>query len=203
LRLVISLAFSVLIAATPVLAATTLDGWGAYKFGMTPDAARAVPGQSFGPYSAKNIWNENKGSMGAKTHPLINGVSYDLNLYFDDASRLNGITLESEKQSSLGECGLAFLTLLGQQEKTYGGFAAAEPERKRLDTDTPPTSVEWKTQGASKYELATVTLPDEYAYAWKARKIAGGAYLDVYATWSAKPGDKSAACVSGLEYGVR
>ena len=53
-------------------------------------------------------------------------------------------------------------------------FAPVNPERKRNDTDTPPTSLEWRVlEGGSHYEFATVTLEDEYAYVWKARKSAG------------------------------
>jgi hypothetical protein len=189
--------------ATPVLATTALDGWGAYKFGMSPDAARGVPGQKFGAYSAKNIWNENKGSMGAATQPVINGVAYAFNLFFDDVSKLNGISLENEKKSSVGDCGGAFLTLLAQQEKNYGGFNPVDPERKRDENQTPPTSLEWKSQGGSRYELAAITLPDEYAYAWKARKGDGYHYVEVYATWSSKPDDKAAPCVSGISFGIK
>ena len=189
--------------ATPAPAATALDGWGAYKFGLSPDAARAIPGQTFGPYSSKNIWNENKGSMGATTKPVINGVAYDFNLFFDDVSKLNGISLENEKQSALGDCGQTFLTLLAQQEKNYGGFNPVDPVRKRDASQTPPTSLEWKAQGGSRYELATITLADEYAYAWKARKGDGYHYVQVYATWSSKPDDPAAPCVSGIRYGIK
>jgi len=189
--------------ATPLLAATALDGWGSYKFGMSPDAARAVPGQTFGAYSARNIWNENKGAMGATTEPVINGVHYALNLYFDDTSKLNGVSLENEKKSSLGDCGSGFLLLLAQQEKTYGTFNPLDPERKRNESQTPPTSLEWKAQGGSRYELATITLPDEYAYAWKARKGDGVHYVEVYATWSSKPDDPAAPCISGINYGFK
>lgn len=188
-------------AATPVLAATPLDGWGAYKFGLSPDAARAIPGHSFKPYAAKNLWNENKGAMGATTRPKINGVSYDFNLYFDSANQLNGIGLENEKKNvTLSDCGNAFLTLLAQQEKTYGAFAPVSPERPRDTADTVPTSVEWKQEGGSRYELATLTLADEYAYAWKARKSAGANYVEVRATWASHPDNKTAACVTGIHY---
>jgi hypothetical protein len=203
LRLFWLLPACAVILASPVLAATALDGWGGYKFGMSPDAARAVPGQTFGPYSAKNIWNENKGAMGAKTEPVIDGVPYALNLFFNDTSKLNGISLEHEKKSSLGDCGGAFLTLLAQQEKSYGGFNPVDPEHKRDQTKTPPTSLEWKAQGGSRYELATITLADEYAYAWKARKGDGYHYVEIYATWSSKPDDPAAACVSGISYGIK
>ena len=65
------LLIAALAIATPALGAQALDGWGGYKFGMSPDAARAVPGQVFGPYSAKNLWNENKGAMGAKKDSML------------------------------------------------------------------------------------------------------------------------------------
>jgi hypothetical protein len=141
--------------------------------------------------------------MGATTHPVINGAVYDFNLYFNDRSKLNGIGLASEKKTALGECGQVFLTLLGSQEKTYGAFAPVNPQRKRLVSDTPPTSLEWKQEGGSRYELATLTFADEYAYAWKARKGDGVHYVEVYATWSAHPDVKTSACISGITFGFK
>ena len=201
MRHFLALPLLAVMVATPVLGATPLDGWGSYKFGMSPDAARAIPGHSFRAYSAKNLWNENKGAMGATTHPKIDGVTYDFNLYFDANSKLNGIDLGNEKKNvTLSDCGNAFLTLLGQQAKNYGGFAPVSPERKRDTSQPVPTSVEWKAEGGSRYELATLTLADEYAYAWRARKSAGVNYVEVHATWSAHPDSKTAACVIGIKY---
>jgi hypothetical protein len=182
-----------------------IEGWGGYKFGMTPDQARAVPGQKFGAYSPKNIWGESKGAMGATTHPVINGVSYDFNLYFDGATgRLNGGNLANEKTNALSECNQVFLTLLEQQAKAYGGgFNPVNPQRKRLESDTPPMSLEWKQEGGSRYELATLTYADEYAYAWKARKGDGVHYVEVYATWSAHPDVKTSPCVSGISFAFK
>jgi hypothetical protein len=190
-------------AATPVAAATVLDGWGGYKFGMTPDQARAIPGQKFGGYSPKNIWGESKGAMGATTHPVINGISYDFNLYFDGLSKMNGVSLANEKKNALSECNQAFLTLMDQQAKIYGAFAPVDPQRKRDETQTPPTSLEWKQAGNSRYELATLTFADEYAYAWKARKGDGVHYVEVYATWSAHPDVKTSPCVSGITFAFK
>src|SRR6202012_2612345 len=146
------------------------DGWQGYKFGLSPDQARAVPGMVFGPYSAKNLWNENKGAMGAKGQPKIFGLPWALDLFFNDGQKLNEISLENEKKSSRDDCQLAFAFALSQMEKIYGGFQPVNPERKRLDSDAPPTSVEYRALGGSRYELAMVSLPDEYAYVWKARK---------------------------------
>lgn len=188
------------LSAAPALAATPLDGWGAYKFGISPDQARAVPGQTFGPYSPKNLLNENKGAMGAKKPSQLFGQGWALNLFFDANAKMNALSLENEKKTSLEDCQAGFLAVLGQMEKSYGGFAAVNPERARKDSDTPPTALEWKSQGASRYQLATLTLDDEYAYAWKARKTAGGNYVELSATWSSRPKDPAAPCVTDINY---
>ena len=191
------------LAAAPAGAAQALDGWGAYKFGLTPDAARAVPGQVFGPYSPKNLMNENRGAMGAKKNAPLFGLPWTLDLLFNSSEKLNEITLENEKKSSRDECEKTFLTVLAQLEKSYGGFAPLNPERKRNDTDTPPTSLEWRAQGASRYQFATVALEDEYAFVWKARKSAGANTLDLTASWSGKPEDRAAPCVANMDYSAR
>lgn len=183
----------------PALAAVPLDGWGAYKFGMSPDAARAVPGQTFGLYSPKNLLNENKGAMGARKPSMLYGFAWAFNLFFAD-DKMNALSLENEKRASLADCEKTFLSVLGQSEKTYGAFAPVNPERMRNESDTPPTSLEWKTQGASRYQLATLTLDDEYAYAWKARKSQGGNYVELTATWSGPPKAPSAPCVTDINF---
>jgi len=199
-RSLVVFAAILLAGATPALAAEPLDGWAGYKFGMSPDAARAVPGQVFGPYSPKNLWNENKGAMGAKKESMLYGQRWALNLFFNDRDRMNGLSLENEKKSSREACETSFLSNLGQMEKTYGALSPVNPERKRLDTDTPPTSVEWRTEGASRYQFAAVSLPDEYAFVWKARKTVNGNYVDLAATWSGRLEDKADPCVVDINF---
>lgn len=191
----------VLIGLTaPAFAAGALDGWNAYKFGMSPDAARAVPGQVFGPYNPKNLWNENKGAMAAKKESVLYGQGWTLNLFFDSNAKLNGIGLENERKASREDCEKNFLSVLSALEKTQGGLAPVNPERKRLDSDTPPTSLEWRVAGASRYQLAVVSFADEYAYAWKARKTDKGNYVELAGTWAAAPDSKSAPCVVSINY---
>jgi hypothetical protein len=199
-RLFVSFAIFTALLAAPALAAQTLDGWGAYKFGMSPDAARAVPGMPFGPYAAKNLWNENKGAMGAQKKATLYAQPFALNLFFDSREKLNAISLENEKTSSQAACEKTFLGFLGHMEKSYGGFLAVNPERKRNDSDTPPTSLEWRAQGASHYQFVAVSFVGEYAFVWKARKVIGGNYVDLSSTWSAGPNDPSAPCITGIDY---
>jgi hypothetical protein len=185
----------------PAWAAEPLTGWGGYKFGMSPDQARAVPGQVFGPYAPRNLWNENKGAMGAKKESQLYGQSWALNLFFDAYNKLNGISLEYEKKTtSRATCEQNFLSALAETEKTYGALAAVNPERKWVATDTPPTQLEWRAQGASHYQFAAVSFAEEYGFAWKARKSQGANYVELATTWSGKPDDKANPCVVNISF---
>jgi hypothetical protein len=199
-RLLLTCAIFPALLATQPVCAQALEGWSGYKFGMSPDAARAVPGMIFGPYSAKNLMNQNVGAMGAKKNALVNGLPYVLDLFFDSSQKLNEITLDNEKKASQPDCEKTFLTLLGQMEKIHGGFSPVTPQRQKNNADTPPASVVWKSQGASRYELATLALDDETASAWKARKTVGANSVEIAATWSGKEGSSQTPCVMAIDY---
>jgi hypothetical protein len=185
--------------ATPVLASQAIDGWNGYKFGMSPDAARAIPGISFGPYSSKNLMNENVGAMSSKM-AMLNGRAYTLDLFFDASQKLNRAYLENQITASRPECEKRFLDLVTLMEKSYGRFLAVNPQRQRNNADTPPVSLVWKKQGANSYELATIFLNGETASAWRARNVQGGKYVDIAATWSGKTDDAHSACVTNLDF---
>jgi hypothetical protein len=189
-----------LLLATPVLAAGTIDGWSGYKFGMSPDAARAVPGVPLGPYSPKNLMNENVGAMAAKNLVLVNGRGYRLDLWFDAAQKLNRVYLENQVNAPRPDCEKRFLDLVTLMEKSYGIFLAVNPQRPKSNADTPPMSLVWKKQGASSYQLSTIFLDGETASAWKARNVQGGNYLDISATWSGKTDSAQNACVTNLDF---
>ena len=193
------LASFALLLATPVLAAQAIDGWNSYKFGISPDAARAVPGIAFGLYSPKNLMNENVGAMSSKK-AMLNGRAYTLDLYFDGAQKLNRAYLENQINAARPDCERRFLDLVALMEKSYGGFLAVNPQRQRSSADTPPVSLVWKKQGPSSYQLSTIFLDGETASAWKARNVQGGNYLDISATWSGKTDDTQNACVTSLDF---
>ena len=196
------LIFAALLAgAAPARGAPGLEGWGAFKFGMSPDQARAVPGQSFGRYGAKNLLDQMAGAMASKKPEVIFGVSYTLDLYFNSFQALNEISLQNEKTLSQSDCQDRFLLLLGQLEKTYGPFLPVYPEQKKNDQALLPISVEWKNSpGASRYQLATVYLNEETAYVWNARKVFGGRFMDAAVVWSAAHDDDQAVCLTALDY---
>jgi hypothetical protein len=189
-----------LLAAAAPAAAQTLDGWGSFKFGMSPDQARAVPGTSFGRYSSKNILNLNSGAMASKKPALVNGVPYKFDLLFNAFETLNRISLNNEKTTGRAECETRFLTLLSNMEKSYGKFLPVYPRQKKNDQNQLPIAVDWKNSGASGYQLATVYMAEETAYVWNARFVLNNRYVDAVAAWSAAQQDSQAVCLTDLEF---
>ena len=187
--------------AAPAFSAPTLDGFGAFKFGMSPGQARAVPGQIFGAFSAKNLLEENIGSMASKKPAIVYGGSYSFDLYFNSFQALREISLQNQKITGWTDCENTFLTLLSQLEKTYGRLSPVYPQQKKDDQAQLPISVEWKSSpGASRYQLATVYLAQETAYVWNARVLMDGRYVDAATIWSAPQIDAQADCLTEIDF---
>jgi len=190
-----------LAGAAPAWGADTLDGWSAFKFGMSPGQARAVPGQVFGRFSGKNILNQNSGAMASKKPAIVYGVPYTFDLLFNAFETLNRISMWNETTTTRADCETRFLTLMPQLEKTYGAFLPVYPQQKKNDQDQLPIAVEWKsTMGASRYQLATVYMGEETASVWNARRVFGGRFVDAVAIWSAAKDDAQAVCLTELDF---
>ena len=189
-----------LLALSPALAAPAaapvLDGWGSFKFGMSPEKARAVPGQDFGRFSAKNLLNQNDGAMSSKKPVPLYGVPYSLDLHFGSFESLRRISMWHEQTTSQADCETAFLTLLSRLQKDYGKFLPIYPEQKKNDQDQLPMSVAWKPG----YQLATAYLAAETAYVWSGRAVFGARYIDAAAVWSAGPETDRAVCLTEVEF---
>jgi len=196
---VLSWIFAVGVVTSAGASNQTLDGWGPLKFGMSPDQARAVPGFSFGRYTAKDLLERNLGAMASKKPALIGGVPYNFNLFFNAFSSLYEIGMWNEKDSSHADCQIAFLALLGGLEKNYGAFAPVYPERKKNDQDQLPMSIEWIGTPAH-YQLASVYMNQETAYVWNGRKNLGDRYVDTSAVWSAPNDEGQAVCLTEIDF---
>ncbi|HWY63114.1 MAG TPA: hypothetical protein VNW15_14525 [Rhizomicrobium sp.] len=196
-----SLVIVLLASAAPARGADALNGWGDFRFGMSPEQARAVPGQAFGRFSAKNILNQNDGAMASKKPAMLYGIPYTFDLLFNAFQALNRISMWNENTISRAECETRFLTLVPQLEKSYGALLPVYPERKKNNQDQLPISLEWKnTAGASRYQLATVYMGGETAYVWNARKVFDRGYVDAAAVWSAPQEDSQAVCLMELDF---
>jgi hypothetical protein len=195
----IVMAAGILAMTASAASAQTLEGWGALKFGISPDQARAVPGLAFGRYSAKDLLERNLGSMPSTKPALIGGVAYNFNLFFTAYSTLYEIGMWNETNSSRADCQAAFLALLGGLEKNYGAFAPVYPVRKRNDQDQLPMSIEW-IGTPPHYHLATAYLNEETATVWNGRKAFAGRYVDASAVWSAPSDAAQSACLTEIDF---
>lgn len=200
-RSALSFGVAALVLAAPAFAAETLDGWNGYKFGLSPNAARAVPGVSLGKYSAKNLQDQDIGAMSAQKPVRMNGMAFSLDLVFEPPKRLSKISVANQTRTTQPGCETRFIGMLSFLEKTYGGFAPPNPQRlKKNDRDELPSTVVWKSRAGLRYQLTTVPLAEETGYVWAARKSDGRRSLDVAATWSAKDGDRDIACLINVDF---
>jgi hypothetical protein len=198
-RLIPGLVLAAGFAATATASAPILDGWGMLKFGMSPDQARALPGFSFGRYTAKDLLERNLGAMASKKPAVIGSVAYNFNLFFNAYSSLYEIGMWNEQNSSRAGCQTAFLALLGVLEKNYGAFGPVYPVRKKNDQDQLPMSIEW-IGTPPHYHLATVYMNQETAYVWNGRKNLGDRYVDTSAVWSAPNDEGQSVCLTEIDF---
>jgi len=108
-------------------AGRTLDGWGPFKFGMTPEQARAVPGVSWrGP-------NGSRPGAGAKpanvpimmSRPMTSEYGPDTGVFlaFNGEQKLMMIKLLLKDTEFATDCEKTFRTLLTRLDAKYGPFA--------------------------------------------------------------------------------
>jgi len=103
----------------PARAQKKMDGWGPFKFGMTPEQARAVPGVS---------WRRDINTpIMVMMHSLPMTSEYapdtDVMLTFNADQKLMAIHLLFKGTQSAADCDKAFQNLLTRLDAKYGAFA--------------------------------------------------------------------------------
>jgi hypothetical protein len=131
---------------------TTLRGWGDYRFGMTPDQTRALPGISWS--ELKSLPDGSIQYMNALAATRIEGHDFQVGVYFDQDKKLKSISFtEVGTARPSSECERAFQDLLRTFETRYGSFS---PQLKPGDA-IGPSIIEWRPLpgGTSKYYVLT------------------------------------------------
>src|SRR6185437_6539825 len=110
-----------LAASGPAIAQSKLDGWGQFKFGMTPDEARGVPGVSWKP-GAKTATVTAMESL-----PMTSEYGPDTHvaLAFNPDQKLREIRLFFTDMQSATDCEKAFQKTLTSFGAKYGAFAGS------------------------------------------------------------------------------
>ena len=105
-------------AADPAAGASKLNGWGPFKFGMTPDEAHTAPDVS---------WKKSAADSTAMTSlPMASEYAPDtlVTLKFNGDQKLTAINLSFQGSQSAAECEKAFQDSLKKLQVRYGAFAA-------------------------------------------------------------------------------
>ena len=143
---------------TPTAAAeSALDGWGPYKFGMTREAAQAIPGIAWQYHPAIEL---------AKFHQTLNAMLLAQNANADEsgfAFSMVGLVFSSDdklitvvlnQNLSPDQCESTYKTILRNEEAKYGPFA---PLEQRLPNPIGvSSSVENLPDGTSRYKAMNV-----------------------------------------------
>ena len=147
---------SCLLAAGAATAQSKLDGWGQFKFGMTPDEARGVPGASWKPAADKKAPVTAMESL-----PMTSDYGPDTHvaLAFNADQKLREIRLYFNDAQSPADCEKAFQKTVTDFDKKYGAFAALG------------TSEAWSVPGDSGQSLLERTtsqkLPGSRSQYWR------------------------------------
>ena len=131
---------------------TTLQGWGDYKFGMTPDQIRALPGTSWS--ELKSLPDGAIHYMNALAATKIEGHDFQVGVYFDTDKKLKSISFtEIGTARPSSECERGFQDVLRTFETRYGSFS---PQLKPSDA-IKPSAIEWRSLAGStsKYYVLT------------------------------------------------
>lgn len=145
-----------------------LEGWDNYKFGMTIEQVRDVPGIAWGEVQTPEVTSGDTFSMKftflEATAPVTIGAhAYDLKIYFKPDIGLTSINFEDKTAAkSTAACELRFTDALAAFERKHGAFAARQKAGK---TPTPFGALDltWRKAptGASTYEYTMATMQFE------------------------------------------
>jgi len=162
-----------------------LDGWGIYKFGMTPDEVRGLRGVPLSSPEFGEVIGTRFLVMHGMQSVSLDSRRYELSLYFTPQEqgrlRLAWIDLIDERPSgSPLQCESDFQNVLRQLEKQFGSLSPP-PHDAFNPLDASATGEESKglQDGVSRYVLKSLEPPRGYAL--QAMKAAGSSTVSVEA----------------------
>ena len=153
-----------LVAAAPGAGASddVLEGWEKYKFGMTIEQVRAVPGSAWGETQTQEFGNETSKHLKAAAPVKIGTSTYNLNTVFKPDMLIRIDFEDKAPVKSIAACERKFTDALGELERRHGAFVALSKEGK---TDTPfgTLNYTWRNApaGSSNYVYLIATMQFE------------------------------------------
>jgi hypothetical protein len=181
-----------LVATFQAQAAENLTGWGAFKFGMSVDQARALPapGQAwkyFPPLSFPAL--DKISNLSSKGPISAFGAEFDsASMSFEAGKGLTWIYLDREQRASAEDCEKSFQALVTNLEVQYGSFIPGYRSFTGADVrQVPGSKSRYQQYAGGPFNGVTEYLD--------ARREISGRYLDVSAVIG-----QEARCSMGMNF---
>ena len=189
---------------------TEIDGWQSYKFGMTPDEARAVPRLDWGKLDHSTFaLDANAAALPAMTSITTikrAGHSFAIELSFDQ-DKLENVTLRTTNEDTIpfrrrSECVERFEDLLRDFEHRYGPFIPFQSAHPTERVGAMDQSIEWRTlsDSASQYQLAREEFAGTIAAEADARTKWGPPGVQLHMSWSRGSASQGRSCELEIRY---
>jgi hypothetical protein len=203
--------FSILVVGafvSPGLAAEKIEGWGAYRFGMTPDQVKAVPSAGWFDLKTEKIFSVAVNRLNATTLFEIAKRRFAASFYFQ-SDGLPSLSLQqlmfknSETMQTAQTCEAIFVDLLKFTEGQHGTLQTTTPAQPETPLSYGSLKIEWrkKAELKSTYEVRDMKInasegsPAEHTITAQAVKPFGQSYLSVVSTYDAV----TATCESAID----
>lgn len=146
--------------------ATSLEGWGEYKFGMTPEQVRAVPGLSWSDLHRESLGEATSNWIASSNTEQIARRQFGATFYFgsaegfeDPAPMLEQMILKnSGTERTADSCEQGFIEVLDDTERGRGRFKPQHPPQAETSDALGATAWRRTPDGNSTYEWRTVKI---------------------------------------------
>jgi hypothetical protein len=190
-------ALAALSAPAPATDSKGLEGWGDYKFGMTPEQVKKIPKASWLDLKTTEFLGVVINRLQASTLFEIAQRSFSASFYFQSqglpAPSLQQLMFENKASGqSAASCEAIFLDLLRYAEEQHGAFQATTPAQPEKVESYGSLAIEWRNrpQYKSTYEVRDMKInageaaPAERTIVAQAVRPFGQSYMSVATTFN-------------------
>ena len=143
------------------------DGWDGYKFGMTPQQVRDVPGFKWDHLQKTAVLHFVIYRMDSNDPMTLDGHDYKPSLFFDEKQKLDGILLTSVEKKTPQQCETSLQQLVQAHQKRFGDFSPKVQQRSQHGLE----SVWHGVAGThSQYSAVTMTTANGSQERFEARR---------------------------------
>jgi hypothetical protein len=137
----------------PLPPAPPPDGWGAYKFGMTPQQVRDMPGLKWQRLQKSAVLHFVVYRMDSDDVTALDGRDFKPSVFFDEKQKLDGILLTSVEKKTAQQCEASLQQLVQMHQKQFGDFSPKVPPGSKQGLQSV-----WHAVAGTHSQYAAVTM---------------------------------------------